>query len=620
MTITRQLNLLVIAIVALFAAMLVFVIINGNTISRLLDLQDQFIELESLVRGLNGTGKDLIASEEDLEDLLEAYAVPRMGLGSALDGIRDNPDLSLLPQEVSEQLRMMRSTWDQVYGELSRSVGSLADLLLDNRLASIRKTGLMAMRLDLAINDPENPRGLYLKSITDILVQGQDKVESILLPASRNIRSQTSDAISSSRDRTNLIILVGSAGIVLFSLAYGLAFARRMKQRVSAVSVIMERAADKDLRRRVEIGGNDEFHRLGQGLNGVLDGLAVFMTEAQRVSSQLYASQDDLAGSSLESTAALNQISTNIQSMYEQFANLSNQISRGAEDIQNIKRELQALNEEIRGLNERVETAAKHSESMNEDIRRVFAISRERQEEAEDLQLVISDGGEQVSSTADIIDEISGEIESILEIIDIINHIADQTNLLSLNAAIESAHAGEAGKGFGVVAAEIQKLAESTGENADRITERLGSITERIHDARRYSRLSREAFGKIQEETGAFTRSLEEIIAQMEQLTSSGREIGAASRDLRESSRTIDARSTRMNESVNSTARAIRSYADFASSLVNGISEIETGARSVLTGITAVQELAESLRRSTEVLGHFLESYVVDEKKPGENP
>ena len=89
-----------------------------------------------------------------------------------------------------------------------------------------------------------------------------------------------------------------------------------------------------------------------------------------------------------------------------------------------------------------------------------------------------------------------------------INMISDQTNMLSMNAAIESAHAGAAGKGFAVVAEEIRKLADSTRENASSIQSVLIAITKAINEALKASETSSRTFGSLTAAIAGFGENL----------------------------------------------------------------------------------------------------------------
>ncbi|MDR2370471.1 MAG: methyl-accepting chemotaxis protein [Treponema sp.] len=136
---------------------------------------------------------------------------------------------------------------------------------------------------------------------------------------------------------------------------------------------------------------------------------------------------------------------------------------------------------------------------------------RESAGRAERLRDEISSGEEQSRQINDIVGDIGREVGKIAEMLALINKIAEQTNILSLNAAIESAHAGQAGAGFAVVADEIRKLAESTRENADRIKEELAGINRKTQEALTASGTSVEMFNAVSGEMSGLAEALNGI-------------------------------------------------------------------------------------------------------------
>jgi methyl-accepting chemotaxis protein len=295
--------------------------------------------------------------------------------------------------------------------------------------------------------------------------------------------------------------------------------------------------------------------------------------------------------------------------MNEQFAKLNTMIERGAKDVGEMRRSLNGLTEDVNHQAAIVAQSSKDAHEINGEIRTVHKVSQERARESEELKLVTIEGGERVESTALIIDEVNKEIESILEIIDLINHIADQTNLLSLNAAIESAHAGEAGKGFAVVAQEIQKLAESTGENSARITDSLRSITEKIQDAKRLSSKSLDAFGQIQESVKTFAHEMLNIRDRMDGLSSSSRDIQSVNDELKTLTDSIAERSLSMSSGASSLEQVMDNTASYSGSILQGVQEIDSGAKDVLASMVEVQDMAVRSKEEVVTLAAVIGTY-----------
>ena len=143
--------------------------------------------------------------------------------------------------------------------------------------------------------------------------------------------------------------------------------------------------------------------------------------------------------------------------------------------------------------------------------------------------------GEMVRS----VKEISESVDGIAAAIKIISVIASNTNLLSMNAAIEAAHAGEAGKGFAVVADEIRRLSETTRENSRSISQTLSSIIAGITATTKRSSDTGNLINGMSDEINGFATTMTQLIDTLTSLADEGSGITASLKDLKENNTTV---------------------------------------------------------------------------------
>jgi methyl-accepting chemotaxis protein len=225
------------------------------------------------------------------------------------------------------------------------------------------------------------------------------------------------------------------------------------------------------------------------------------------------------------------------------------------------------------------------------------AALRESGEEAGKLRENIAAGDEQFRAVSELLKTTAGDLNRITEIAGMINRISAQTNMLSMNAAIESAHAGAAGAGFAVVAGEIKKLAEASAENARNIRDALKALGGRMKEALKAGELCAGNFASLGGNIGGLSQRLRSLEEAAVKSSLTGEEI----RELRD---LID-ESARITQKIREDDVAARQETCRSSleRIQHLTEETRTGIREIQSGTGEVLEtIQKNLGKITEIL------------------
>ncbi len=250
-----------------------------------------------------------------------------------------------------------------------------------------------------------------------------------------------------------LWILTATIALVVLTLIYAkLRIVKRIDELVLKINAFSR--GDKDLRIKIDVGDrNDEISQVGRGVNLFVENARLIMEEIKGISTLNKTSMDKLVQITQETQKSMKDSSTTLNSVKNKATDIASMMNISIEQSQGLRKRLI----ETQGL-------VKESKDAIGDLFSQITESAHTEEE-------LSSKVEQLSRNAD-------DVKSIL---DIINDIADQTNLLALNAAIEAARAGEHGRGFAVVADEVRNLAGRTQKSLAEINSTIMVIVQEIN-------------------------------------------------------------------------------------------------------------------------------------------
>jgi len=211
-----------------------------------------------------------------------------------------------------------------------------------------------------------------------------------------------------------------------------------------------------------------------------------------------------------------------------------------------------------------VNESSKKTEIMVNSLKDTSAMSRSKQEDIKELIENAAQGQSSMRATIQSVQGISQSVDGIASAIKIISAIAANTNLLSMNAAIEAAHAGDAGMGFAVVANEIRRLSESTRENSRNISQTLKSIIDGIAMTSKQSGDTEARITEMSNEINDFAQTMTNLINTFNELSAESNEITHALDSLKVQSdevKTVYAKMLTMTEQLSTSMHELSEIA-----------------------------------------------------------
>lgn len=296
--------------------------------------------------------------------------------------------------------------------------------------------------------------------------------------------------------------------IILLVLVFFVLFSRQIKYSAKSMEYlhnISENLAQRDFVNQFEysekkFSSNDEFCEIKRNLDSTFKVLNEVIGNAKYASKSAYEGSQIINSSAVSASQETRQIKTNLEQVERYTDKLDGAISGSDTTSTNMLEIFQVLEDNTEQQSLLVENNRETIKKIENDLTGIAQKTQEKADSTKEIQQLINNGDEKIYSTYKLLQDVNGQLDEVAEIVDIINDIAEQTNTLSMNAAIESAHAGEAGKGFSVVAEEIRQLAESTSDNATRITSSLYAIVRSVKDANVASKAAAEVFNLVTEQ------------------------------------------------------------------------------------------------------------------------
>ncbi|HMV77610.1 MAG TPA: methyl-accepting chemotaxis protein [Leptospiraceae bacterium] len=363
--------------------------------------------------------------------------------------------------------------------------------------------------------------------------------------------------------------------IILYYSVYTIA--QTVRRGIEETSSVLSMIASGKIPPSVSVSSRDEFGRMSSNINSLASQLRNVVSAVRSTAEETVVFSEKLTSSSA--------------SLYEIISAQTSSVNEIADVMKALDLFIHETAENAGNATELTLETGQIQKNLYKETIAASEVS-DRASLMSDKALELADlGRNAVRETAERMDEIHSATAAITGIVEAIGEIADQVNLLSLNASIESARAGEYGKGFAVVAGEVSKLAEKTLQNSKEISKFSSLASKRVRDGRNSTAVTADVFESIRQKAAETKGSVDEIAEGIKKQMSLAEEFGSAFQV-----------SLAMTKEISDSTRV---QSEKNSSLMLNLNRIREGSEGLLNSSAGLKKISDSLvDKVTELKKH----------------
>ena len=404
---------------------------------------------------------------------------------------------------------------------------------------------------------------------------------------------------------TMAVVLVAAIFVSLF-------FSKKFSKPIEETARILEKMAAGNLTLRLSAEkGNNEISKMRRSINAFTESINKMVAVSKQNIISLSKVAENLNENSSGISSEIKQISDNSSELADQAKTQLETVSLTVDTMGKMSSITNQLSAQIHDQNNDLSQSSAAVEEMISNIKSITENIDKFGNSFNQLSSDSEDGKNKIENVINLIESVSAESKKLLDTNKVIEDVAQQTNLLAMNAAIEAAHAGEAGKGFAVVAEEIRKLSESTTKQSHYIKQTLSSVIENINEVTNAATSAGLTFGEIVNQISSDDSLITEIRSSMEEQSIGSKQIVDALGNIKETTHTIIANSKQMNSGIENVVAQVKELENAAKNLSSKTDEIKKSTQIINSNANKLIGMASENIKFAKELSAQTEKYIV---------